>query len=285
MSLGNAIGTLSSNLSAHKNTAVIDHPDGSVTGEKIADGAINWDKLAEAVQERINAGGSGGVQIEDIENIDTFYTLDPTSSPYTRMGTYQSGGGFVVVTGFSSASISNAKQWFFGGATGGQIKYRTGQAENGVMTWGAWTVMGSETSGEVSFTTPEHDGILAQYQFDRRGRAQYRTGALDDEDIPVWSAWSPIGISYSAGDGIDITNNEISVGANSVTWTMLAAAVQNRIDAGGSVDKVGDLSSLTTTAKTNAVAAINEIDADVASLTAAVGSANAVLAQLLNAGV
>ena len=54
---------------------------------------------------------------------------------------------------------------------------------------------------------------------------------------------------------------------------------------GGGVDKVGDLSSLTTTAKTNAVAAINEIDADVAALSTAVGNANSVLEQLLTTGV
>lgn len=69
---------LSNDMTGHKDSEVLDHPDGSVTTEKLKNGAVTDNKLSADLLKKINNSSSGGGTVENEEyatyNINTKYT-------------------------------------------------------------------------------------------------------------------------------------------------------------------------------------------------------------------
>lgn len=125
------------------------------------------------------------------------------------------------------------------------------------------------TNYKIFVIGTNYNNKFVQYKLENDG-IHYRLGTLSAiTEMPEWGMWTDI--SSGGGGGTDSRIGDLSNLTTTAKSTVVAAI--NEVDG-----DIGNLSALTTTAKSSAVAAINEINS-------VVGQANAALETLINSGV
>lgn len=66
----------------HRNATVLDHPNGCVTSEKLADGSVSWLKCDDVIKEKFNELDKAIQKLNSTKKIDLEYSISQGSSGY-----------------------------------------------------------------------------------------------------------------------------------------------------------------------------------------------------------